>query len=494
MSDHTLPRDRHGAARMLHLEDMGSRLSPASARVGRYAVFEQLAFGGMATVHLARLLGEGGFKRTVAVKRLHPQFAKDPESASMLVDEARIVARINHPNVVQTLDVVRDGEELLLVMEYVHGESLSRLLRATSSGTSPGAPPLGILVRVMCDVLHGLHAAHEATDEEGNPLGIVHRDVSPQNVLVGADGVARVLDFGVAKANGRLQSTGDGQIKGKLSYMAPEQLGGEATRRTDLFAAGVVLWESLTGARLFFADDPREIMSKVLSAPIDPPTSLVPSVPPAIETVVMHALRREPSERFKTAAEMAWVRAAAGEALAERAALVRSCESQSAEGAVSGVGLKAQHAGDRDVTVTVASSTVPTSVTTGKSRRLAWMALTATLATALGLAVVRGPRPSPAPAGPALSEAVATPRSVSAYPPPPAVLDSAPVAAQSAPTPSSPPPDPGPRKVTSKPRGVPARVIPSAPRPLPSGPPGVDCNPPYRLGAHGEKVWIPECL
>src|SRR5437868_956560 len=179
--------------------------------VGRYAIFDEIASGGMATVYLGRLTGSGGFARTVAIKRLHPQFAKDPEFVTMFLDEARLAARIRHPNVVPTLDVVAASGELFHVMEYVQGESLSHLARGLK--TRSERVPLRILLRIMNDVLQGLHAAHEARDERGVPLCIVHRDVTPQNVLVGVDGVARLLDFGVAKAAGRAHTTQDGQIK-----------------------------------------------------------------------------------------------------------------------------------------------------------------------------------------------------------------------------------------------------------------------------------------
>jgi serine/threonine protein kinase len=193
-------------------------------------MFGEIAAGGMATVHLGRLLGPVGFSRTVAIKRLHPQYAKDPDFVSMFLDEARVAARIQHPNVVPTLDVVSLEGELFLVMDYVAGESLGRLLRALRD-RGPRVPPR-IVGSIMTNVLYGLHAAHEARSERGEPLGLIHRDVSPQNVLVGLDGVARVLDFGVAKAAGRVQTTGDGQVKGKLSYMPPEQIaGGEIDRR-----------------------------------------------------------------------------------------------------------------------------------------------------------------------------------------------------------------------------------------------------------------------
>src|ERR1700722_19538002 len=225
----------------------------------------------MATVHLGRLLGHVGFARTVAIKRLHPKFAQDPDFVSMFLDEARLAARIRHPNVVPTIDVVATSGELFLVMEYVQGESLARLVRISRDKDTLISP--NVVTTIMAAVLQGLHAAHEARDERGDPLGIVHRDVSPQNILVGTDGMARVLDFGVAKAAGRIQTTRDGQLKGKLGYMAPEQIQGrEVDRRTDVYAAGVVLWEVLTRQRLFFADNEAMVMRAVLERVVERPS------------------------------------------------------------------------------------------------------------------------------------------------------------------------------------------------------------------------------
>jgi serine/threonine-protein kinase len=267
-------------------------------------LFGEIAAGGMATVHLGRLSGAAGFARTVAVKRLHPQFAKDPDFVSMFLDEARLAARIRHPNVVPTLDIVETDGEIHLVMEYVHGASLARLMRA---GVDAGTPPdPWIIATILSGVLHGLHAAHEATNEQGVPLQIVHRDVSPQNILVGIDGVARVVDFGVAKAVGRLQTTREGQVKGKFSYMAPEQITGrEVTRRADIYSAGVVAWEALTSRRLFRADNEAAIVRAVLRDRVPLPTELAPDLPSELDAVVMRALDRHPARRFETAREMA---------------------------------------------------------------------------------------------------------------------------------------------------------------------------------------------
>jgi serine/threonine-protein kinase len=320
-----------------------SNLATPPRLIGRYLVFGEIASGGMATVHYGRLTGSVGFARTVAIKRLHPQFAKDPEFVTMFLDEARLVGRIRHPNVVPTLDVVATDGEIFLAMEYVQGESLSKLLKMARQKRVP-VPPR-IVATIMTNVLHGLHAAHEAKDEQGRALGIVHRDVSPQNVLVGSDGVARVLDFGVAKAAGRLQTTRDGQIKGKISYMPPEQLsnGGGVSRQTDIYAAAVVLWEALTGERLFDGENEAMTLVKVLEGRVEPPSRWVPDLPPGSDEVVLRGISKDPSMRFQTAREMAiaiertiglaspaavgeWVEHVAADTLAVRARIVQEVE------------------------------------------------------------------------------------------------------------------------------------------------------------------------
>ena len=273
--------------------------------VGRYALFDEIAAGGMATIHLGRLVGPVGFSRTVAIKTLHPQFAKDPEFVEMFLEEARLASRIQHPNVISTLDVATTEGEVFLVMEYVAGESLAKLVR--SALKKGERMPVEVAVSVLSGMLHGLHATHEAKNEQLEPMHIVHRDVSPQNVLVGLDGVARIFDFGVAKAAAmRSQATSDGQMKGKLSYMSPEQLNSrEVDRRTDVFAAGVVAWECLTGRRLFSGSDPGEVLAKVLTLDVTPPIEVLPSIPRALSDAVMRALERSPEQRWQTARDFA---------------------------------------------------------------------------------------------------------------------------------------------------------------------------------------------
>jgi serine/threonine protein kinase len=324
---------------MAEAQTVGARI------IGRYALYAQIASGGMASVHLGRLLGQAGFSRTVAIKRLHTHLAQDPEFVSMLLDEARLAARIRHPNVVATLDVVALDHELLVVMEYVHGEALSRVLSKLRK-TNGHIPP-AMASAIMCGVLYGLHAAHEAKSETGEPLGIIHRDVSPQNVMVGADGVPRVVDFGVAKAAGRLQETREGQLKGKIRYMAPEQLKrGEIGREADIYAASVVLWECLTGRRLFDDENEWQIAHSIVEGCSQKPSEIAKEVPAALDAVVMKGLSTKARERYKTAFEMAaaledavppatprqlarWLEEVAAEGIKARAAQLAEVEGQS---------------------------------------------------------------------------------------------------------------------------------------------------------------------
>jgi serine/threonine-protein kinase len=275
---------------------MGSR------RAGRYVLHDPIASGGMASVHLGRVVGPAGFSRTVAIKRLHPHLASDPEFVAMFLDEGRLASRIHHPNVVSTIDVVTHDGELLLVMDYVLGESWWHILSVLRERGE--RIPLDIISAVVGGVLSGLHAAHEARSETGEPLEIVHRDISPQNVLVGVDGVARVVDFGIAKAISRVHSTRDGELKGKLRYMTPEQIARRPVdRRADIYAAGVVLWESLTGARLYTADDAAAIIVAVLEGKAPPPSSYRDDVPLELDHLVRRAIGRAPDSRPSTALE-----------------------------------------------------------------------------------------------------------------------------------------------------------------------------------------------
>ncbi|APR78232.1 serine/threonine protein kinase [Minicystis rosea] len=280
------------------------RMNKPWIQIGRYALRDELARGGMATVHLGRLLGPAGFARTVAIKRLHPHLATDPSFVAMLLDEARLAARIQHPNVAATIDVVAKDGELFVVMEYLHGETLGRLLRAAKA-RGQRVPP-NIAVAISVGALTGLHAAHEARGETGEPLGLVHRDVSPQNIMIRRDGTAVVVDFGVAKAAGRFHVTEEGQIKGKLPYMASEQVRNQPlTRRVDVYAAAAVLWETLVGERLVQGTSEGEVLEKLLFSTFTSPSSHVDGISEALDAVVMKGLARRADERWSTALEMA---------------------------------------------------------------------------------------------------------------------------------------------------------------------------------------------
>jgi serine/threonine protein kinase len=278
----------------------------------------------------------------VAAKCPHPRFAGHPQFALTFIDEARLAARIRHPNVVATLDVIQTATDLALVMDYVHGESVNHLVDAARARGEK--VPLPVAASILIDALHGLHAAHEA-EEAGGPLGIIHRDVSPQNILVGADGMARLADFGVAKAAGRLQMvTVEGSVKGKYPYLTPEQLRGEPVSRvTDTYAAAIVFWELLTGQALFLGQTEHETAQRCLYAPIPPPSRFVPDLSPRIDSLLSRALAREPSQRWPTAREMAleieasvpafrpsevgaWVQRMVGPELAVRAASLVAIE------------------------------------------------------------------------------------------------------------------------------------------------------------------------
>ncbi len=518
--------------------------------IGRYALYDEIAAGGMATVHFGRLLGEAGFSRTVAIKRLHPQYAKDPDFVSMFVDEARVAARVHHPNVVSTLDVVFIEGELFLVMEYVMGESLSKLIPMTRAA-GQRIPP-AVAGTVMAGVLHGLHAAHEARDERGVPLGIVHRDVSPQNVLVGVDGTARVLDFGVAKAVGRIQTTKEGQLKGKIAYMAPEQIRGVVDRTTDVYAASVVLWETLTGRRLFMGDSEVEAMGKVLAGCTQPPSAHAPDVPPALDAITMRGLDLDPTRRFQTAGEMAlaieeavplvaasrigrWVSETAAQRIAARTERIHAMESSSAirgprEQQPSG-GFQDYASGSRPVVTAASPQASGTTVAVpapaaarfavpptapARSKAAVPIAVIAGLLTiavpVAGLLVWRSAHTAPVVVpGASAASTVAAP----AVPP----LDSAmPAASADEGSPSatvSPAESSAPPIATVPVSALPAATVPRAQGPARGAPavgasparsagartgnappahPAVDCNPPYYFNAHGDKIFKQECL
>jgi DNA-directed RNA polymerase subunit RPC12/RpoP len=274
-------------------------------RIKRYEVIRSIATGGMATVYLGRVVGAGGFERLVAIKVMHPHLAQDPALVAMFFDEARLAARIRHPNVVPTLDIDQTQNGLMMVMEYIEGASVRQLIGRSTAG--PRKVPMPVVFRVMLDVLAGLHAAHELTEPDGTPLQIVHRDVSPHNLLIGIDGITRITDFGVAHAKSRIGAqTRYGEIKGKIGYMAPEQLrSSRVDRRSDLYSTGVVLWELLAGERLFKGSNEAEVFYSVTRGVTHSPTERNPAVPAEISAICMRALSEDPDGRYATAAVFA---------------------------------------------------------------------------------------------------------------------------------------------------------------------------------------------
>ncbi|HVV16743.1 MAG TPA: serine/threonine-protein kinase [Polyangia bacterium] len=272
-------------------------------RLGRFQIIGRLATGGMAEVYLA-LSGElPGFRTLLVVKRILPHLAQNRQFIRMFLDEARLAALLDHPNVVRIIEVGHDGEEYFLAMELVQGKPLSAVLRKAAREKRPPSPALAAYI--MAQAASGLGYAHALTDGDGRPLGVVHRDVSPQNVLLSFEGAVKLIDFGVARAFGRVAHTSPGGLKGKIEYMSPEQASAEEVdHRADVFALGIVLWEVLTGRRLYRRETELATMRAILDDPIPRPSE-VADVPIALEAVVMRALRKKREGRFSSAHEMA---------------------------------------------------------------------------------------------------------------------------------------------------------------------------------------------
>ena len=271
-------------------------------RLGQYEPLVELASGGMATVYVARQVGAAGFERLVVVKRVHRHLLKDREFYDMFRDEARVASLIHHPNVVSVTDVVESDGELFLVMDYVESCAVSTLQKNVRDAGAR-LPP-AVAARIVADALGGLHAAHEAVDMRGERLDVVHRDVSPQNIIVGVDGTSRLIDFGIAKAARRVTETKSGSMKGKLGYMSPEGAEGRRLdRRADIFAAGVVLHEALTGRRLFQGENEFDTLRLVTETKVPELASVLPGVTGELDRVVRRALERDPARRWSTAAE-----------------------------------------------------------------------------------------------------------------------------------------------------------------------------------------------
>ncbi len=272
-------------------------------KFGKYLLLERIAVGGMAEVFIAKAFGAEGFERLLAIKKILPTLGEDAEFISMFVDEARIAAQLAHANIVQVLELGKHEETLFIVMEYVSGRDLRQLMERYRRRQQP--MPIPQAAYVVKEVCEALDHAHRKRDAKGRPLGIVHRDVSPQNVLVGFEGEVKLIDFGIAKAESRLQKTQAGILKGKFSYMSPEQVKGEPVdARSDVFACGILLWEMVTGEKLFTGDSDYAVLDKVRMGLVPPPRSRNPRCPEALEKVILKVLAVDPALRHQSASDL----------------------------------------------------------------------------------------------------------------------------------------------------------------------------------------------
>jgi serine/threonine protein kinase len=276
----------------------------AERQFGPYRLVRQVAVGGMAEIHLAKTKGIAGFEKYIAIKMIHPNFAEDEQFIQMLVDEAKIAVNLTHGNIAQTFDLGRVGETYYITMEFVDGADLYKLLRRGSEMDLE--MPLDVCAFIGKEVASALDYAHRKKDHVGKSLGIVHRDVSPQNVLVSYAGEVKLVDFGIAKATMKVRQTAAGVIKGKYYYMSPEQAWGDPIDyRSDIFSASIVLYEMITGQMLYLEEDLHKLLDMARKADIAPPTTLRKGVPPQLERIVMHALSKSPAERYQSAADFA---------------------------------------------------------------------------------------------------------------------------------------------------------------------------------------------
>lgn len=295
--------------------------------LGRYQLLSRLAVGGMAEVYLARQGELSGFKTLVVVKKVLPHLAMKPDFIAMFLDEARIASMLDHPNVVRINEVGRTDTDYFIAMELVQGKALASLLQQSERAKTPLPHAIGALI--VANAAAGLHHAHQLTDGSGTLLHLVHRDVSPQNIMISFEGSVKVIDFGIARALGRLGDTNSGSLKGKLGYMAPEQARGEPVdARADIFSLGVVLWECIAGRRLFLRENELATLRAVVYEPI-PKVSRFTKVDPVLEVIIEHALERDLDERFQTAEEMRialerWIFAAGGTSAHDVSTLMKS--------------------------------------------------------------------------------------------------------------------------------------------------------------------------
>lgn len=291
----------------------------ASGALGKYRLIAELGHGGMAQVFLALARGPAGFNKLAVIKQIREQLADDPEFLTMFLDEARLAARLNHPNVVQTNEVGEDGKRYFICMEYLEGQPLNRIIQRL--GRENGLP-LGVSLRILVEALAGLHHAHELTDYDGTALQVVHRDVTPHNIFVTYAGQAKVVDFGIAKALSQSAETKAGVLKGKVAYMAPEQARGDKVDcRADIFSVGVIMWEALAGRRMFKGLTDVVIIQKIVNGQLQSPKSANPAVDEQLDAVCMKALAHNREDRYETAADFAAAIEKALEAMGDRSSL-----------------------------------------------------------------------------------------------------------------------------------------------------------------------------
>jgi eukaryotic-like serine/threonine-protein kinase len=277
------------------------RRSPV--QFGKYTLIERIAVGGMAEIFLGRQAGLEGFEKTIVIKRMRPHLSKQVNFVKMFLNEAKLAAQLNHPNIVQVYDLGKIGESYFIAMEYVFGRDMRRVIPKADEMNIPF--PLVYALKIISNVCQGLYYAHEKTDLQGHALGIVHRDVTPENIFVAFDGGVKVLDFGIAKATNQVEETRAGEIKGKLSYMSPEQcLGKPLDCRSDLFSVGTVLYEWITGFKLFTGESEVAVLKSITEGKIYAPSYFKPDIPEEVERIVMRALEKDRSQRYQSALEL----------------------------------------------------------------------------------------------------------------------------------------------------------------------------------------------
>ncbi len=272
-------------------------------RFGKYTLIDRIAVGGMAEIFLARQAGLEGFEKTIVIKRIRPHLSKQPNFVKMFLNEAKLAAQLNHPNIVQIYDLGKISESYFIAMEYVFGRDMRRII---PKADTLGIPfPMVYALKIASSVCEGLYYAHQKVDMYGNALNIVHRDVTPENIFVSFDGTVKVLDFGIAKAANQIEQTRAGEIKGKLSYMSPEQcMGKPLDSRSDLFSLGTVLYEWLTGFKLFTGDSEVAILKSITEGKIYAPSYFKADIPEAVEAILMRALDKDRDKRYQSAWEM----------------------------------------------------------------------------------------------------------------------------------------------------------------------------------------------